>query len=264
MLEQWFYNEAVPTTERLHDEIHALKAEKGESHWIQSAQPVNEKVADRNALRCAAMKGLDSVDPSRIPSAVHNPNFIAESIPATYEALLTLRRKGYYPHCEAGKVWMKRKFEPLSEDAAAAQLQAQEQKDMEERSRSVETFRRSVNGMPPFPTGPMPLANNPLDAARPAANGRSAHHQLVPPQVRKAAMMKKPVTRTAFPLAKRPVVQKGKGRHVQQLPSIQASAGDELPWESRFAKFPDMTEDQWNESDRDIKEYFLETYVKDD
>jgi hypothetical protein len=39
MSEAWYgyyYNEAVATTVRLHDQIHELKAEKGETHWIES------------------------------------------------------------------------------------------------------------------------------------------------------------------------------------------------------------------------------------
>jgi hypothetical protein len=103
------------TNKRLHNEIHALKTEKGEVHWIQSEQPLNAQVADRAALRCAAMYGFDEVDPALVPAAVHDPKFVAQCISATLKALVALRPYGYLPHWKAGKLGVKPEFEPLSQ-----------------------------------------------------------------------------------------------------------------------------------------------------
>jgi hypothetical protein len=51
----FYFDEAVANTERLHNQIQALKAEKGETHFIESAQPRNPRVADRNVSRCATL-----------------------------------------------------------------------------------------------------------------------------------------------------------------------------------------------------------------
>jgi hypothetical protein len=97
-----YRHETVPETERLHDVIQALMVEKGETHYVESAQPRNPHVADRNALRC---------------------------INATKEALKTLRSEVYKPIWDAGKVYMKRDIEPLSGQDILARLEAQEQDD---------------------------------------------------------------------------------------------------------------------------------------
>jgi hypothetical protein len=77
-------------------------AEKSETHYVESAQPRNPHVADRNALR---------------------------RITATKEALKTLRPQGYKPIGDAGKVYMKHDIEPRSEQDILARLEAQEQDD---------------------------------------------------------------------------------------------------------------------------------------
>lgn len=48
-----YYNDALPTTERLHAGIAALKAEKGEKHSVESAPPANPVVFGRKMLPCA-------------------------------------------------------------------------------------------------------------------------------------------------------------------------------------------------------------------
>jgi hypothetical protein len=104
----YYYNEAVATTVRLHDQIHELKAEKGETHWIESEQPRNPRVADGNAWRCADLHMNNEYE-----------------ISATYEALRELRPHGYLPHAIARKVWLKREFVPLSEEEAAGRIEIQ-------------------------------------------------------------------------------------------------------------------------------------------
>jgi hypothetical protein len=247
-LQFWFYNEAVSTTQRLHNEIHALKAEKGESHWIEPAQPANTKVADRNVLRCAAMCDFDGVDPANIPSAVHNPKFIRDSIPATYEALLALRPQGFQTHWNAGKVWMKREFEPVSEEDAITRLQIQEQEAKDERDRSTEALQRSLLGMPSTSMSCSKGANLVSEVVK--------QIKPVPPQVIDPAIINKPVVRTFGAGVKNAAMQKSKAR-LAQRPVVQGLPSTELPWESRFANFPDMTKEEYDEMDSEMRQYFI-------
>jgi hypothetical protein len=102
----FYFDEAVANTERLHNQIQALKAERGETHFIESAQPRNPRVADRNVSRCATLWISGGY-----------------AIPATYEVLRELRPHGFMPHIVTGKVGLKRKFLPLSEEEAARRIE---------------------------------------------------------------------------------------------------------------------------------------------
>jgi hypothetical protein len=116
-----YFNGAVPTTERLHTEIAALKAEKGEQHIVESTLPANPVVCDRKFLPFATMYGLGGVPAHLIPSAVYDPKF-GMRLSATEQALKTMRPQGWYPVYTRGKVWLARMIEPLSEEQAALRI----------------------------------------------------------------------------------------------------------------------------------------------
>ncbi|KAL1793724.1 hypothetical protein ACET3X_008706 [Alternaria dauci] len=123
--EFWFhlyYNEAVSTTELLHAEIAALKAEKGERHFVESAPPANPVVYDRKMLPCATMYGLAGIPAHLITSAVCDAEGVTH-LSATMEALQMLRPLGWQPVAVAGKVWLSKVVKPLSENDAANQVQ---------------------------------------------------------------------------------------------------------------------------------------------
>ncbi|CAN9377302.1 unnamed protein product [Alternaria sp. RS040] len=117
-----YHNEAVPTTERLHAEIAALKAEMGEQHFVEPAPPMNPVVFDRKMLPCAAMHGLAGVPAHLITSAVFDAEGVTH-LSATTEALQTLRPQGWKPVVVAGKVWLSKMVKPLLEDDAVTQIQ---------------------------------------------------------------------------------------------------------------------------------------------
>ena len=196
-LAHWYYDEAVPTTERLHDEIQELKAEKGETHYIESTPPRNPAVAERNVLRYAAHGGFAGVTTARIPSAAQDPNFIPDAIPATYEALLRLRPHGYFPLWDAGKVWLKREFSPLSEEEAAKRVEAQ------------------MQAIAPQPTP---------KGASPVIERRKNHY--------KPEVVKEPTKVLVPTQARKPPTALARSRSEIPLPIASISP----PWESRFAK----------------------------
>ncbi|KAH6848452.1 hypothetical protein BKA58DRAFT_395285 [Alternaria rosae] len=118
-----YFNEAVPTTQRLHDEIAALKAEKGEQHFAEPAPPANAEVYDRKMLAFAMACGLQGIPPDLISATIHDPTFGACLSP-TESALKMLRPQGWYPVYIAGKVWLSKMVAPLSEEQAALRIQA--------------------------------------------------------------------------------------------------------------------------------------------
>ncbi|KAG9195849.1 hypothetical protein G6011_00970 [Alternaria panax] len=118
-----YYNEAVPTTERLHAEIAALKAEKGEQHFVEPTPPANPVVFDRKTLPCAVYSGLAGVPAHLITSAVYEAEG-STRLSATAEALETLRPQGRQPVVVAGKVWLSRLVKPFSEEEAVMQIEA--------------------------------------------------------------------------------------------------------------------------------------------
>jgi len=118
-----FFNEAVPTTERLHNEIAALKAEKGEQHFVEPAPPANPEVHDRKTLAFAMAYGLQGV-PSELIAATTYDSTSGACLSPTEAALKALRPQGWYPVCIAGKVWLSKMVAPLSEEQAAMRIEA--------------------------------------------------------------------------------------------------------------------------------------------
>lgn len=132
------------------------------------------------------MHGLEAVDPARVPATVPNPKFVAASIPATFEALLALRPHGYLPHWRAGKVWMEREFEPLSEEEAQKRIHAHEQKREEENVHLAELLEQTRTGISPTSSRLIGDTNLFADASehtnqdRPAARCAPKTNGLVP------------------------------------------------------------------------------------
>ena len=262
-----YYNEAQATTARLHDEIHKLKAEKGEKHWIQSEQPKNSEVADRNALRYAAMCGIADVDPKRIPSAVHDPRFVADSIPAPYEALRTLRPNESYSLFDAGKVWSKREFEPLSEEEAAKRAGLQEQGnglhtgvitaqtgDTHRYEALEEHVKNPHHGIA---EGPRALSKISKPEAKLVAP-KKPMQGLVPTQARK------PRTEVQKAPTKIPAVVKRQSRtNMAALKAEIQQEADRPPWESRFAQYRGMTKTDYEELEPENIVDFFNWWVKD-
>lgn len=120
-----YFTEAVSTTERLHEDIRRLKAEKGETYFVEPIAPRNPEVSDRNALRYAICCGMDDVDFEDLPALLRDQEFCRTSHSATYEALITLRPHGWKPLWENGKVWLKPLYAPFSEEDAAQHLAEQ-------------------------------------------------------------------------------------------------------------------------------------------
>jgi hypothetical protein len=125
-IEYWthlYYNEAVPTTECLHDELAAAKAKTGEKHFVESAPPENPVVFGRKMLPYATMHGLAGVPAHLVTSAVHDGEF-GTLLSATLEALKMLRPQGWQPIVVAGKVWLSRIVKSFSEEDAARRIQS--------------------------------------------------------------------------------------------------------------------------------------------
>jgi hypothetical protein len=121
-----YFNEAVPTTERLHKELAALKAEKGEKHFIEPNPPQNPEVLERKLFPLQFGYGLEGVPEELIPSAVHDTDYTV-LLPATWNSVKTLRPQGWKPCMMAGEVWIKRMVELLSEEDAARRIEGREQ-----------------------------------------------------------------------------------------------------------------------------------------
>jgi len=118
-----YFNEAVATTERLHNEIAALKAEKGEQHFVEPAPSANPEVHDRKTLAFAMAHGLQGV-PSELISATYYDSTSGVCLSPTEAALKALRPQGWYPIYTAGKVWLSKMVAPLSEEQAAMRIEA--------------------------------------------------------------------------------------------------------------------------------------------
>jgi hypothetical protein len=116
-----YHTEAVPINERLHNEIAALKAEKGETYFVEPFPYPNPEVAERKIMPYACLDGLDGVPPELVPAAARDPN-LRPLVSATVDALISLRPQGYYPLLVGGKVWLKRLIEPFYEADAVQRI----------------------------------------------------------------------------------------------------------------------------------------------
>jgi hypothetical protein len=116
-----YHTEAVPTTERLHNEIAALKAKKGEAYFVEPLPYPNPEVTERKILPYACLDGLDGVPPELIPAAAHDHN-LRPLVSATVDALISLRPQGYYPLLVGDKIWLKRLVEPFYEEDAVQRI----------------------------------------------------------------------------------------------------------------------------------------------
>jgi hypothetical protein len=233
MSEAWYgyyYNEAVATAVRLHDQVHELKAEKGETHCIESEQPRNPHVADRNAWRCADLHMNNEYE-----------------IPATYEALRELRPHGYLPHAIAGRVWLKREFVPLLEEEAARRIEIQAIRARLDRTCASSAVTTDTVVEPKLLASLLPMKG------------------LIPTQVRKplpaAAQPQRFVTEA---VAKPAVHTKNIGAR-QPLGGLAQPTAQDIrppPYESRFAEYDRrMTKDRYDDLEDENKMDFIRFYV---
>ncbi|USP75715.1 uncharacterized protein yc1106_02989 [Curvularia clavata] len=162
--ELMYWDEAVPKVERLSQEIHELNKELGRNNvYVQERLERNVVVADRNALRYACKYSLRGVDPELIPAEVYEPGFVPGWIPATHDALRTLRPLGWVPVAELGKVWLAPMFKPFTQEDAAYRLRAKHQQERKE-------HRARMNASPPPEADP----EEPFDASSSKSSSRGA------------------------------------------------------------------------------------------
>jgi hypothetical protein len=198
-----------------------------------------------------------------------NPKFVADCVPATFEALLALRPQAYYPHWEAGKVWMKPEFEPLSEEEIRKRIEVEEQKLVAKNNCVAELPQQPLVGMPPTLSSPVadtslfPVAAQQMSQHCATPRHESPTNGLVPAQVIGRIKVNKPVVKTGGVYAIKTQVQQPKKRLPQEQP-IEASTSASPPWQPHFAKFAGMTEEMYDELDPENKLDFIAMFVNDD
>jgi hypothetical protein len=233
MSEAWYgyyYNEAVATTIRLHDQIHELKAEKGETHWIESEQPRNPRVADRNAWRCADLHMNNEYE-----------------IPATYEALRELRPHGYLPHAIAGKVWLKRELVLLSEEEAARRIEIQAIRALLDPARASSAVTTDIVVEPKLLASLLPMKG------------------LIFTQVRKPPPAAAQAQLFVTEAVAKPAVHTKNTRARQPLGGLAQPTAQDIrppPYESHFAEYGRrMTKDRYADLEDENKMDFIRIYV---
>ncbi|KAI4640639.1 hypothetical protein J4E93_008229 [Alternaria ventricosa] len=252
-----FFNEAVLTTERLHNEIAALKAEKGEQHFVEPAPSANPEVHDRKTLAFAMAHGLQGVPPELI-SATYYDSTSGVCLSPTEAALKALRPQGWYPIYIAGKVWLSKMVAPLFEEQAAMRIEAG---DHNASQGSAGSARSSVsNTYAPrnadFATtsdAHNNVPDNASDSRTPLltrASSRRTHSPITPERD----------DRTSIPTqarkAKRQVVRRvARSRlvEVSQIPEYQSS------WQQIDGR---MTREAWEGMDEEVRSHWATEYLR--
>ncbi|KAH3953076.1 hypothetical protein HBH53_040920 [Parastagonospora nodorum] len=265
-----YFDEAVPHVERLYGEIKALNIELGRHVEPKERLVRNKRVEERAVLRNACKYTMKGVDTAKIPAEYYEPGFVPGVVAATYDAMRFLRPRGWIPLYNRDKVYYQPMYKPFTEEDAAARLEAQQQKEKEKQDRVAQEMLRSINGM--YPRSSCSINDANIFSARknrPTQDRPTPPHCKVAPssgpvprQVLDRAIVNKPVTGTAFSVTKRPNMQAKKGRYVEQPPSTPAYAVNGPPWESRYADFQGMTEEDYEEMDPGVKQYFVGGYLK--
>ncbi|KAH8733230.1 hypothetical protein GQ44DRAFT_721436 [Phaeosphaeriaceae sp. PMI808] len=121
-----YFNETLETIANLNEELHALKAENGGWQYVESEQPRNQRVANRNILRVAWAINREGMHANALPQTLLESGADLTSFPVSFAALRVLRPQGWALIYEAGKIWLKPGFSVLSEDDARLLNQAQD------------------------------------------------------------------------------------------------------------------------------------------
>ena len=250
-----YYDEAVPKVEALYKEIIELNAELGRDIQPKEELVRNQRVIDRSALRFACAETLSGVDTEKFPAEYYGPGFCPGRIPATNDALRVLRPLGWVPVYDAKKVYLQPMYKPFAEEDAAARLQAQGQNDEEEHQ-----AEHYYNGTSMLLSSRMEHANSEA-----AVMNRTAIVHLAPIcaagiEVLVLSQVRQPISKAGSALAKKAQAPPSKRGLAQ--PSTLTAELPSPPWEARFAKFNNMTEEMYNELETDNKWEFLKVFVK--
>ncbi|KAH4068009.1 hypothetical protein HBI67_099290 [Parastagonospora nodorum] len=264
-----YFDEAVPHVERLYGEIKALNIELGRYVEPKERHVRNKRVEERAVLRNACKYTMKGVDTAKIPAEYYEPGFVPGVVAATYDAMRFLRPRGWIPLYNRDKVYYQPMYKPFTEEDAAARLEAQQQKEKEKQDRVAQEMLGAIIGMYPRSSCSINDANissarkNKPTQDRPTPPCEVApSSRLVPRQILDRPIANKPLTGPAFSVMKRPNMQAKKGRYVEQPPSTPAYAVNGPPWESRYADFQGMTEEDYEEMDPGVKQYFVDGYLK--
>jgi hypothetical protein len=120
--DHWFnayFDEVLPGTEKLHNEIATLKARLGEEHYL-SSEPVNQVYHERNMQRRAYrdMKSLYENGVLVARNSEERKIIEEQEIEATYEAVKILRPLGWRPMWRMDKAFMEPTARPFDEEIA--------------------------------------------------------------------------------------------------------------------------------------------------
>ncbi|KAI4678899.1 uncharacterized protein J4E88_006187 [Alternaria novae-zelandiae] len=252
-----YFNEAVATTERLHNEIAALKAEKGEQHFVEPAPPANPEIHDRKTLAFAMAHGLQGVPPELI-SATFYDSTSGVCLSPTEAALKALRPQGWYPIYIAGKVWLSKMVAALSEEQAAMRIEAG---DHNASQGSAGSARSSVsNTYAPrgidFATtsdAHNNVADNASDPRTPLltrASSRRTHSPITPGRDDRTSIPTQ--ARKAKPQVVRRVAR-SRLVEVSQIPEYQSS------WQQIDER---MTRDVWEGMDEELRVHWATDYLR--
>jgi len=249
----------------LHNEIAALKAEKGEQHFVEPAPPANPEVHDRKTLAFAMAHGLQGVPPELI-SATYYDSTSGVCLSPTEAALKALRPQGWYPIYIAGKVWLSKMVAPLTEEQAAMRIEAG---DHDASQDSAGSARSSVsNTYAPrnsnFPTNSGARNEVPENASDPRtpvlthASSRGAQSPMTPGRDDRAA-----AEHAAMPppplqaLKRKPQVVRRAARsrlvEVSQIPEHQSS------WQQIDER---MTREAWESMDEEVRIHWATEYLR--
>ncbi|KAI4681344.1 uncharacterized protein J4E84_007580 [Alternaria hordeiaustralica] len=260
-----YFNEAVATTERLHNEIAALKAEKGEQHFVEPAPPANPEVHDRKTLAFAMAHGLQGV-PLELISATYYDSTSGVCLSPTEAALKALRPQGWYPIYIAGKVWLSKMVAALSEEQAAMRIEAGDHNASQgsagsarssvsntyaQRNTNFPTNSGAHNEVPDGASDPRtPIlthassrgAQSPMTPER--DNRASAEHAAMPPLSLQALKRKPQVVRR---------VARSRLVEVSQIPEYQSS------WQQIDER---MTREVWEGMDEELRVHWATDYLR--
>jgi hypothetical protein len=222
----------------------------------------SQHVTNRSILRgiCDVSSSLSGVETDKIPAEYYEPDFCPGMAPATSDAMRVLRPLGWVPVFDVDKVYLRLMYRLFTEEDAVARLEAHERKDEQDEEDLLAEFNQEV---PESESRAIPCtkeytdirtATFPATASAPQwssevySSPHLAHLKLRLPQ----KVVSATEARTLTPPKK---------HHTLQV-STELDTPSPPPFEARFAKYNEMTEEIYDELDDDNKMDFIKIFVQ--